>query len=1266
MKTKVQAQRKFAQGAYVPPSANIINTVINRRVNNSNGKPNRYFFRHNTSAGRLLDSISFEGIHTHKPVVVLERLENHQFQQVDNEPDDPSDILIPINTVSTKTQVTTVSRRLPSLRNASNRNSSCLCSRSRVEKKKIISKKKPIKHNYPLKRIRRKPTRNRKFYMKLRSARPASTVDTDFSIEDDKPLMFYTKKTKRIIKKQEKQQKVPLMSNKENPQMKQAAPNIQPTNVAIGASQLESTAHSSQFQTMRDRSESDVHLQVIQSADASQSETVIQPQPHTIRAGVSQTGSVLQPRSQTMRAGVYQSAPQSRSHTMRAGVYQSVPQSRSHTMRTGVSQSVPQSRLHTMRAGVYQSVARSRPHNMRAGVYQSVPQSRSHNMREIPGACPPERVQTYRRLKRYRNESAAHLRVAQTARASQFDSIKESKPQSVIEIPEEDMADDSYPVKSKPCAALPIESKPQAFPQNKMEIPKVCAPKPEKSLSPKSTSCASKIESKPQFPQPVMDRSESKDPVQVMQTNEKHQRVSVTTPCPDYTNKNVSQTNDSSFYGNNGIANWMCNSRAVNEVPNNDTAEVKEENGTASDNNHPLQTKTNGADDGAVAGPSTSLENAEQCDSPTGKKQNGKKKTRTTRRKKKIGPIKNSDAKILEAPVFRPNEEEFRDPIAYFQKIMPEAAKFGLCKVIAPSGFKPECTITDSIRFVVTNQYIARLYSRWGPVTRELCALRSFLTSQNITFSHAPLMEGLEVNLPKLLHFVQRQGGLKANVKSRTYVDTRKWNRLAEELNYTKMNNPAKKLDQIYVKYLLPYDALTQKERQDLAEQMDKRWSKRNDRLLQRAQNPLHRQKRLLGESDSSDDDDCEENQQITAALNEAEECVIRGRVMNLTNFKKIAKTALQIFFPLKPTTSEVESQYWKLVLLGNEHVCVNTASIDTGTEGYGFSKNKNEPYGKHPWNLKMLSQNKGNVLRSLGPVLGVTVPTLHVGMIYSTSCWHRDPHGLPWMEYMHTGPQKIWYGIPDTESARFRRAVESLCPTACQNKSIWLPSDIAMIPPTLLLERNVSMSRIVQKPGEYIIVFPKAYSCSICTGYTISESVYFATNPWVKTVNYVFQELRQSCEPTMFSLEQLLIAIARDEGASLTMLQLVHENFSAILSEELENRRQLEKHGLKPRVLQSEKRNAAGAWNVHENECEVCRTTLYLSRVKGVFRKKYSVCLRHALQVLDNKVKKIERRETETFEMEYFFTTFELKELISSVIQRLTKQPEKKQQDII
>lgn len=97
-------------------------------------------------------------------------------------------------------------------------------------------------------------------------------------------------------------------------------------------------------------------------------------------------------------------------------------------------------------------------------------------------------------------------------------------------------------------------------------------------------------------------------------------------------------------------------------------------------------------------------------------------------------------------------------------------------------------------------------------------------------------------------------------------------------------------------------------------------------------------------------------------------------------------------------------------------------------------------------------------------------------------------------------------YGIPDEESERFRRAVEILCPTSCQNKSIWLPSDITMIPPNFLLEHSVSLTRMLQNPGEFVIVFPKAYSCSIATGFTVSESVYFAYNHWINNIGQVFQ----------------------------------------------------------------------------------------------------------------------------------------------------------------
>jgi len=45
-----------------------------------------------------------------------------------------------------------------------------------------------------------------------------------------------------------------------------------------------------------------------------------------------------------------------------------------------------------------------------------------------------------------------------------------------------------------------------------------------------------------------------------------------------------------------------------------------------------------------------------------------------------------------------------------------------------------------------------------------------------------------------------------------------------------------------------------------------------------------------------------------------------------------------------------------------------------------------------------------GNVLLS-----GVTVPQLHVGMLFSTVCWSHNQHFLPTLHYLHTGADVIW-----------------------------------------------------------------------------------------------------------------------------------------------------------------------------------------------------------------------------------------------------------------
>ncbi|XP_026750244.1 uncharacterized protein LOC113510896 isoform X2 [Galleria mellonella] len=595
-----------------------------------------------------------------------------------------------------------------------------------------------------------------------------------------------------------------------------------------------------------------------------------------------------------------------------------------------------------------------------------------------------------------------------------------------------------------------------------------------------------------------------------------------------------------------------------------------------------------------------------------------KKSTQQSSAKRKSNTQKNAQSGVLmNAPIYHPTEEEFKDPLTYIKKIMPEASKYGLCKVVAPKGFQPPCLVKNEIRFNVSNQYIARLYNRWGPATSEMCAIKTYLVSQSVQFNRAPLLNNLEVNLPKLYHVVQKYGGLKK------VMEKKKWGRVAEELRNGRPCNP-EKLDLLYLRFLLPYDTLSHKERQQIIRSVEKGWKKKNNKMLERASNPLHRQKRLLGESESSGDDTEEEND-MTSALTEAEDCVVPGRSMTLVTFVKAAAAAQDTYYgrSRKPLPSLVEQEYWKLVVNGSDHVCVYTASIDTGDEGYGFPTDKNDSYGTHPWNLKMISQNEGNVLRSLGSVLGVTVPTLHLGMMFSTSCWHRDPHGLPWIEYMHRGPPKIWYGIPDEQSDNFRKAVETLCPTSCQNKSIWLPSDITMIPPELLREHNVTLSRVEQSPGEYVIVFPKAYSCSISTGYTQSESVYFATDAWLAGVDRVFHELRENCEPTMFSLEQLLLAIAADGRSTARVLRPVSGALGRLVADELDHRRQLARLGLTAGAAESSntrawRRRPAGAWTDSEqDECEVCRRTLYLSKVRGVAGRRAAACLQHALLLL-------------------------------------------------
>jgi histone demethylase JARID1 len=61
-----------------------------------------------------------------------------------------------------------------------------------------------------------------------------------------------------------------------------------------------------------------------------------------------------------------------------------------------------------------------------------------------------------------------------------------------------------------------------------------------------------------------------------------------------------------------------------------------------------------------------------------------------------------------EAPVYRPTEEEFKDPMEYIKKIQPEAERSGICKVIPPPGWLPPfCLDPKAFKFTPRVQSLA-------------------------------------------------------------------------------------------------------------------------------------------------------------------------------------------------------------------------------------------------------------------------------------------------------------------------------------------------------------------------------------------------------------------------------------------------------------------------------------------------------------------------------------------------------------------------------
>lgn len=93
-------------------------------------------------------------------------------------------------------------------------------------------------------------------------------------------------------------------------------------------------------------------------------------------------------------------------------------------------------------------------------------------------------------------------------------------------------------------------------------------------------------------------------------------------------------------------------------------------------------------------------------------------------------------------------------------------------------------------------------------------------------------------------------------------------------------------------------------------------------------------------------------------------------------------------------------------------------------------------------------------------------------------------------MNYHHCGAAKTWYGIPGHAASDFEKVVREhvyardiLSTNGEDGAFDVLLGKTTLFPPNILLERDVPVYKAVQKPGEFIITFPRAYHAGFSHG---------------------------------------------------------------------------------------------------------------------------------------------------------------------------------------
>jgi hypothetical protein len=154
-----------------------------------------------------------------------------------------------------------------------------------------------------------------------------------------------------------------------------------------------------------------------------------------------------------------------------------------------------------------------------------------------------------------------------------------------------------------------------------------------------------------------------------------------------------------------------------------------------------------------------------------------------------------------------------KNRVSYTDLLYSTVCHYGLCRILPPAGWLPDCAIADDVRFMTQIQYIFISYAA-GVVRMlyNLPVIRNHLESKRTRLDQVPLIGGVEVDLGcAIAEAVKQSGGLTS------VVSENRWSVVADLSKTVQCHRDlASRLSELYCRYLMSYDTLDTREREQI------------------------------------------------------------------------------------------------------------------------------------------------------------------------------------------------------------------------------------------------------------------------------------------------------------------------------------------------------------------------------------------------------------------------------------------------------------------